>query len=47
MIATNFSNVRNNFKEICDRVVHDSDTLMSSPWQKILRQFQVYNKAVF
>ena len=25
MIATNFSNVRNNFKEVCDRVVHDSD----------------------
>ncbi|MDE6603552.1 MAG: type II toxin-antitoxin system Phd/YefM family antitoxin [Lachnospiraceae bacterium] len=25
MIATNFSNVRNNFKEVCDQVVHDSD----------------------
>lgn len=25
MIATNFSNARNNFKEICDRAVHDSD----------------------
>lgn len=25
MIATNFSNVKNNFKEVCDRVVHDSD----------------------
>ncbi len=25
MIATNFSNLRNNFKEVCDRVVHDSD----------------------
>lgn len=25
MIATNFSNVRNNFKEVCDRVVHDSE----------------------
>lgn len=25
MIATNFSNVRNNFKEVCDRVVQDSD----------------------
>ncbi len=25
MIVTNFSNVRNNFKEVCDRVVHDSD----------------------
>lgn len=25
MIATNFSNVRNNFKEVCDRVVHDCD----------------------
>ena len=25
MIATNFSNVRNNFKEVCDRVIHDSD----------------------
>ena len=25
MIATNFSNVRNNFKKVCDRVVHDSD----------------------
>ena len=25
MIATNFSNVRNNFKEVCNRVVHDCD----------------------
>ncbi len=25
MIATNFSNVRNNFREVCDRVVQDSD----------------------
>lgn len=25
MLATNFSNVRNNFKEFCDRVVQDSD----------------------
>lgn len=25
MIATDFSNVRNNLKEVCDRVVHDSD----------------------
>lgn len=25
MIATNYSNVRNNFKEVCDRVVRDSD----------------------
>lgn len=25
MMAMNFSNVRNNFKEVCDRVVHDSD----------------------
>lgn len=25
MIATNFSNVRNNFKKVCDRVVQDSD----------------------
>ncbi|MCM1538983.1 MAG: type II toxin-antitoxin system prevent-host-death family antitoxin [bacterium] len=25
MIATNFSNVRNNFKEVCERVVQDSD----------------------
>ena len=25
MIAANFSNVRNNFKEVCDRVVHDSN----------------------
>ena len=25
MIATNFSNVRNNFKEVCDQVVHDSE----------------------
>lgn len=25
MIATNFSDVRNNFEEVCDRVVHDSD----------------------
>lgn len=25
MIATNFTNVRNNFKEVCDRVVQDSD----------------------
>lgn len=25
MIETNFSNARNNFKEVCDRVVHDSD----------------------
>lgn len=25
MIATNFSNVRNNFKKVCDQVVHDSD----------------------
>ncbi len=25
MIATNFSNVRNNFKDVCDRVVRDSD----------------------
>ena len=25
MIATNFFDVRNNFKEVCDRVVHDSD----------------------
>lgn len=25
MIAMNFSNVRNNFKEVCDRVMHDSD----------------------
>lgn len=25
MIATNFSNVRNHFKEFCDRVVQDSD----------------------
>ena len=25
MIATSFSNVRNNFKEVCDRVVQDSD----------------------
>lgn len=25
MIATNISNVRNNFKEVCDRVVNDSD----------------------
>ncbi len=25
MIATNFSNVRNHFKEVCDRVVQESD----------------------
>lgn len=25
MIASNFSNVRNNFKEVCDRVVQDSE----------------------
>jgi antitoxin YefM len=25
MIATNFSNVRNNFNKVCDRVVQDSD----------------------
>ena len=25
VIATNFSNVRNNFKEVCDRVVRDSE----------------------
>lgn len=25
VIATNFSNVRNNFKEVCDRVVQDSE----------------------
>lgn len=25
MIATNFSSARNNFKDVCDRVVHDSD----------------------
>ncbi len=25
MIATNFSYVRNNFKEVCDRIVQDSD----------------------
>lgn len=25
MIATNFSNVRKNFKEVCNHVVHDSD----------------------
>lgn len=25
MIATNFSNVRNNFKEVCDKVVQNSD----------------------
>ena len=25
MIETNFSNVRNNFKDVCDRVVRDSD----------------------
>lgn len=25
MIATNFSHVRNNFKEVCDRIVQDSD----------------------
>lgn len=25
MIATNFSNVRNHFKEVCDKVVRDSD----------------------
>lgn len=25
MIVTNFSNVRNNFKEVCDHVVQDSD----------------------
>lgn len=25
MLATNFSNVRNNFREVCDRVVQDSD----------------------
>ena len=25
VIATNFSNVRKNFKEVCDRVVQDSD----------------------
>ena len=25
MIVTNFSNVINNFKEVCDRVVQDSD----------------------
>ncbi|WP_343208207.1 type II toxin-antitoxin system prevent-host-death family antitoxin [Anaerolentibacter hominis] len=25
MIATNFSNVRNNFKKVCDRVVQDSE----------------------
>lgn len=25
MIATNFSNVRNHFKEVCDQVVQDSD----------------------
>lgn len=25
MIATNFSNVRNNFKKVCDKVVQDAD----------------------
>lgn len=25
MIATNISNVRNNFKKVCDRVVQDSE----------------------
>lgn len=25
MIATNFSNVKNNFQEVCDRVVKDFD----------------------
>lgn len=25
MVVTNFSNVKNNFKEFCDRVVKDSD----------------------
>ncbi|MCI8426381.1 MAG: type II toxin-antitoxin system prevent-host-death family antitoxin [Lachnospira sp.] len=25
MIATNFANIRNNFKEICNQVVQDSD----------------------
>lgn len=25
MIATNFSNVRNHFKEVCNRVVQDAD----------------------
>lgn len=25
MIATNFSNARNNLKEVCDHVVHDFD----------------------
>ena len=25
MIATNFSNVRNNFKKVCDNVVQDAD----------------------
>lgn len=25
MIATNFSNARNNFKKVCDKVVEDAD----------------------
>jgi len=25
MIATNFSNIKSNFKEVCNRVVQDSD----------------------
>lgn len=25
MIVTNFSNVRNNFKKVCDKVVQDAD----------------------
>lgn len=28
MIAANFSNVKNNFKEVCDRVVHEFDIVI-------------------